>query len=77
MAITEDFGDTLKEEKEKLHTSISQLEKMMADYKEEKKTDWQSFKKKYKEDFAKIKKAIKKLKEPKKDKKGLKSKKKK
>ena len=61
MTISTELNENLKEEKVNLQNSISLLKKSMKDYKAERKSDWKSFKNKFKGDMEGIEKSLKKL----------------
>jgi hypothetical protein len=62
MAIMTDLDEDFKEDKVTIHNAISTLRKTMADYKDERKSDWKSFKAKFNDDMDNIQKSLKKLK---------------
>jgi hypothetical protein len=56
--------ETSKEEKTKLHKELSSLNKLLSDYKVERKANWKSFKNKMNNDIDKIEKSINKMAAP-------------
>ena len=56
--------ETSKEEKTKLHQELSSLNKLLSDYKVERKANWKSFKTKINNDIDKIEKSINKMAAP-------------
>ena len=56
--------ETSKKEKTKLHKELSSLNKLLCDYKVERKANWKSFKNKINDDIDKIEKSINKLAAP-------------
>ncbi len=63
MAITPEFKETWKDEKEKISNEISSLKNSMTEYKEKRKSEWKSFKKKFIDNLDKVEKSLKKLNE--------------
>jgi hypothetical protein len=61
MEITAALKENWKENKVKLQNEVSSLKKSMTDYKEERKTEWKSFKTKFNDDMGKVEKTLKKL----------------
>jgi hypothetical protein len=61
MAIITVLKENWKEDKVKLQNEISSLKKCMTDYKEERKSEWKSFKNKFNDDMDKVEKSLKKL----------------
>jgi len=66
MTISTELNENLKEEKVNLQNSISLLKKSMHDYKAKRKSEWKSFKNKFKGDVEEIEKSLTKLTPPRK-----------
>ncbi len=61
MAITTLLKENWKEDKHNLFTTIETLKKSLADYKVERKTEWRTFKNKFKDDMKEVDKSLKRL----------------
>ena len=61
MAATTEFKGKWKEEKVDLQNALTALKISMSDYKEKRKTEWQSFKNKFEDDMVKVEGSLKKL----------------
>jgi hypothetical protein len=61
MALSTELKENWKEDKLNLQNGIISLQKGMSDYKSERKSEWKSFKNKFKEDMDVIKKSLKKI----------------
>ena len=58
MSTKAEAKEILKKEKTKLHKELSSLNKLLSDYKVERKANWKSFKNKMNNDIDKIEKLI-------------------
>ena len=61
MSHTIELKEDIKNDKVKLHSAITSLNKCMADYKAVRKTEWKSFKKKIKAEINGVEESIKAL----------------
>jgi uncharacterized protein YicC (UPF0701 family) len=62
MVITGESKEIWKKDKANLRVAISSLKKSMTDYKAERKTEWKSFKSKFKDDMNNIEKSLEEMK---------------
>ena len=69
MDITTELKANLKEDKINLYQAISSLKQSMLEYKDERKSEWKSFKNKFNDDLDKVQKSLNNLTPPHKKKK--------